>query len=1201
MVKTKKVLAGALAAVIALGLGVPAIRTNADVTANFSAVSGSKFTAVYKDKTTETQGTQTMNAFSYNYNGSPGYAYSLENNVTSTNLNQAALASNLDEGGLHRLIAFAQSMTWTDVNSRIGANLSSAEEYQGAIQMAIHKLNKERSTKLVFQNCEPAYATMEQVANYLVQNYPADESLVAPTTMVTKVDKILTLNTSDTKYDYYGPFSFESNKKITPQVSFVPSNNSVAVVNASFSTVNAMERGTSYYLRVLKNQKVPNTTLALSYVGEDTELVAFGSSPNQVVSVVKKPVTLSESIALHAPDGGGTLKITNTSKDQYGEPLNGASFDIKNEEGQIVQSIKIANNGVSYSQQLPIGIYTVTNTAAASGYEVLTSSKQVSILAAGQVVELNFASQPRMGKVQVINTDSNGVKLTGGSFDIYDSGTNAKVKSFTIANNGFIEIELPDGSYYVKQTTAPVGQTANANTLYFTISRDNATPSVTIVNTTATNANHTIKITLKDAVSNLAIPGGTFAILDANNNTVDTVTINSSGFGVSRSLVPGSYKVKQLSAHGSYNMSSDLFSAILTADSAQKDLVITNVDKNQQNLKAGIQVYCSSSGKAVKGAIFGIYLNGSEVGRIVTDENGYGSSGNLGLATYRVKQLSTDSNYQVNSNDFSVVLSRSGEISTLNIENYPVSGNYNSGSYNVTVKDQNGNAYPNATIYLKTQSGSVVSQGAVNANGVLTGTLYVGSYTAMASVHANGTVYNSDTVSFTVVKDQTANVNFTWYGAGFSANTNSSGTKGYLNIQCLNSNGTKLANAEVRVSGSNYNQTHTTNSAGIVDVTLAAGSYNVTLVRVSGRDVRSDVTTVAVRSNATASVRFDWDGSFAYSDTTSSNSGGNNAIYITALDYDGGKVRNSRFVLYHRGSEVERKTTDSSGKTEFTGLASGAYSVKQLTTDGVSISSNELDINLHGGSSVHVVFQLDSTDRNAIGKVDDIEATRSVVNVGSGSISGYVFEDVNANGVYDLNDKLKTNVKVYLYNSSGSMLKDFSIGSDSKFIFTDLAKDSFEVRFELPAGYKFTAKSENGDEQTRSKVNDLGRVAVNLKEENGKNVICGYVQTSETIADPNVPININGGSGSSQPDVINIGSAGGISTQVDLGNNVSTISVPIDANNVTGYVTEINPGKGDNPATVPTTGDDGTEIKIAFAFVVLAGGTFLALRKRGRE
>lgn len=1177
MVKKKKALAAALAAVLAVGVGLPAITTSADVNANFSAVAGSKFTAVYKDKTSSTQSTQEMTAFSFNHNGAQGYAYSLENKVTSTNLNQSVLASNMDEGGLHRLIVFAQSMTWSEVNDRIGSSLANAAEYQGAIQLAVHKLNKERSSKLSWQSTDPAYATMEQVAKYLVENYPADESLVAPTTMTTKMDKILTLNTSDSTYDYYGPFSFESNKSITPQVSFVPQKSGLDVVNGSFAQVSAMEKGKSYYLRVLKNQQLPSTTMTLSYVGEDTDLVVYGASPNQLVSVVKSPVTLTESIAVKTPDGGGILKIQNVAGDEYGDALNGATFDIKNEDGQVVQSVKIVTNGTIYSQELPIGIYTVENTGAASGYEVLTTPKQVSILSAGQMVDVKFVSQARMGKVQVVNTDSNGVRLNGGTFKIYDSGTNQQVKEFTIVSNGYIEVALPDGNYYLEQTLAPIGQESNSNRLYFEVSRTSSTPSVTVVNKTATNANHTIKIVLKDAVSGLAIPGGTFTILDANDRTVDTVTINSSGFGTSRSLVPGSYKIKQATAHGSYQMSSDTFSAILTADSAQKEVTITNVDKNQQNLKAGIQVLCSSGGTAIKGAIFGIYLNDSEVGRIVTDEKGYGTSGNLELATYTIKQLSTDSNYKVNEHEFTVHLSRNGEVSTLNVENYLAGGTYDSGRYTIHVQDQNGNDYPNATIYIKTQSGSTVSQADVNSEGDLTGTLYVGSYTAMASVQANGTIYNSNPVNFTVVKDQYANVDFTWYGSGFEASSNSTGDLGYLSIHCKDADGNNLKGATVRVTGSDYDKSFDTNLYGEVDVTLGVGSYKVWVEKVNGRSVQSDTNTVAVKRNVTTEVEFEWDGSFVYSDTISSSSG-KNEILITALDYEGNKVKNSQFVLYAKGVEVERKSTDSLGETEFTGLSDGSYSVKQLTSNGVSVSSNELDVNLHGGSSVDVVFRLDSTERSSIGEVDNVS---TITTQGSGSISGYVFEDVNANGIYDLNDKLMTNVMVYLYSERGSLLKDFEIGSDSKFIFSDLAEDVFEVRFELPSGYKFTEKTTEGDNLTRSKVNEIGRVIVDLAEENGKNVICGYVQTSEVIADPNAVIDINGSDG----------------TTIGIGGTVS--GSVIDVGGGTGYVDSTNPEKGENPSSVPTTGDRSVAGWIGCGVVLLAGLTFLAFRKRG--
>ena len=74
-----------------------------------------------------------------------------------------------------------------------------------------------------------------------------------------------------------------------------------------------------------------------------------------------------------------------------------------------------------------------------------------------------------------------------------------------------------------------------------------------------------------------------------------------------------------------------------------------------------------------------------------------------------------------------------------------------------------------------------------------------------------------------------------------------------------------------------------------------------------------------------------------------------------------------------------------------------------------------------------------------------------------------VFLDANRNGIQDPNETGLVGAKVNLETCAGGLIRSTLTIADGRYEFADLAAGQYRVRFELPAGYDFTARGVGGD------------------------------------------------------------------------------------------------------------------------------------------
>lgn len=161
--------------------------------------------------------------------------------------------------------------------------------------------------------------------------------------------------------------------------------------------------------------------------------------------------------------------ITLTKTGDGGNVLAGAVFDLKNDKGEVIQTQTTAENGQLMFKDVPMGSYTIVETAAPDTYQVSDDVTQVTLSrGAGQKAEIsrkNTLSQVIFHKRGVITEtcagDRQHAPLEGAEYGLYSSPDCAGEPAYTATSSNpgdgckVIFTGVARGIWYVKEMSAP--------------------------------------------------------------------------------------------------------------------------------------------------------------------------------------------------------------------------------------------------------------------------------------------------------------------------------------------------------------------------------------------------------------------------------------------------------------------------------------------------------------------------------------------------------------------------------------------------------------------------------------------------------------------------------------------------------------------------------------------------------------------------
>ena len=255
----------------------------------------------------------------------------------------------------------------------------------------------------------------------------------------------------------------------------------------------------------------------------------------------------------------GQIRVIKVDMDNNEVLLEGVTFDILDEQGNIVDTITTDSNGEAITKRLPIDQeYTILEKSTLQNY-VLTEETQTVTLEQDQIKDVTFQNEKKKGQIRVIKVDmdNNEVLLEGVTFDVLDEQGNV-VDTITTDSNGEATTKrLPiDQKYTVLEKSTLQNYVLTEETQTVTLKPDQI-KDITFENEKLKGYIEITKLSEDDnkyngVAAGTPLEGAIFDIYDSENNIVDTVTTGKDGKATSKLLEKGEYTVKEQSSGSIY-------------------------------------------------------------------------------------------------------------------------------------------------------------------------------------------------------------------------------------------------------------------------------------------------------------------------------------------------------------------------------------------------------------------------------------------------------------------------------------------------------------------------------------------------------------------------------------------------------------------------------------------------------------------------
>ena len=255
----------------------------------------------------------------------------------------------------------------------------------------------------------------------------------------------------------------------------------------------------------------------------------------------------------------GQIRVIKVDKDNNEVLLEGVTFDVLDEKGQVVDTIKTDSKGEAITKRLPIDQkYTVLEKSTLQNY-VLTEETQTVTLEQDQIKDITFENEKKKGQIKVIKVDmdDNEVLLEGVTFDILDEKGQVVDTIKTDSKGEAITKRLPiDQKYTVLEKSTLQNYVLTEETQTVTLEQDQI-KNITFENEKIKGYIEITKISEDDnkyngVTAGTPLEGAIFDIYDSENNIVDTVTTGKDGKAKTTLLVKGDYVVKEKSSGSIY-------------------------------------------------------------------------------------------------------------------------------------------------------------------------------------------------------------------------------------------------------------------------------------------------------------------------------------------------------------------------------------------------------------------------------------------------------------------------------------------------------------------------------------------------------------------------------------------------------------------------------------------------------------------------
>ena len=446
------------------------------------------------------------------------------------------------------------------------------------------------------------------------------------------------------------------------------------------------------------------------YVPDNTPISIMLDTNGQTIT---KNITNSKAL--------GSVSIMKTDA-ETGAALGGVHFALLDSSTLAIAEGDTESDGTLLFSGIPLGSYTLRETATVNGYVLDSTPVPVEITTAGQTVTINATNAPAKGGIAITKTDADtGAVIAGVHFILYDGYNNPVTEGDTLADGTLAFLDLPLGTYSLIETYTPTGYVLDNTPRTVSITENGQTVEIAVTNGTAIGS---IAITKTDANTGAPLSGVHFILTDSTGATVSGGGTDENGVLIFSSLPLGTYTLMETETRNGYVL-----------DSTPREVTIS---ENGQIVEVGMgNTPARGSVSVIKtDAETGVPLSGvhfqlrDEAGALTaegdTTADGTLTLSNIPLGSYTIQETTTPEGYVPDPTLRTVNITEDGQTVQITVENTPIRG-----SLEIIKKDVYDEIpLMGAGFRLYDSAGTQVAEGYTNAEGKLSFSgLAQGNYT----------------------------------------------------------------------------------------------------------------------------------------------------------------------------------------------------------------------------------------------------------------------------------------------------------------------------------------------------------------------------------------------------------------------------------------------------------------------------------------
>ena len=308
-------------------------------------------------------------------------------------------------------------------------------------------------------------------------------------------------------------------------------------------------------------------------------LIETSAPTGYVLDNAPRSVSITENgqiVEISITNGAASASIVVVKTDaETGLPLSGIHFILADSSGATVGGGTTDENGILTFSGLPLGVYTLTETATQNGYVLDGTPITITLNENGQTVTQNISNTPARGSVSILKTDSEtGAALSGVHFELRDEAGALCAEGDTGTDGTLTLPDIPLGSYVLQETTTPDGYVPDHTQRTVLITESGQTVQITVENTPIRGSLGIIK---KDVYDEIPLMGAGFRLYDSAGTQVAEGYTNAEGKLSFSGLAQGNYTFREYKAPKGYILDESVHTFTISDVGAPITKTVTNM------------------------------------------------------------------------------------------------------------------------------------------------------------------------------------------------------------------------------------------------------------------------------------------------------------------------------------------------------------------------------------------------------------------------------------------------------------------------------------------------------------------------------------------------------------------------------------------------------------------------------------------------